>query len=464
MSLTNAAGLELKGAHAFRDIAGLTGLHVASLRTEALIRTELHQGPQGTLSFWFTPLEDLTASPLNNSANNVPFDYTFFSDLFPGRGNDQVRFGASLLMGYPAMVARFASGAVWTKMDHGLAPFVYAEKAVLRAGYWYHFALTWDQPARQLVIYLNGFMAGHNIQADNFETGAAGFYLGNPMMVFRDLRLEPRALDAGAVAARYRGDRPAGNTLPDADWQQMLVPRFLPSLDLPRDAGWQLAYGCSFTKAGDLDGWERQGPGQKYLEGFRMEVTGEGLYLKTPEPVDIESRMYLWSRRNFEGDQWIEFDFRLESPKGLALLVACASGMQREDFIAEHGLPETGGMVTILRNTRNYHWEFMRRVEAMRTDVETQYLAKNPFGHRLHCACVDRLKQNQWYRLRFIKAGNRLHGSLDGQTVFDVVDSSFANNGPVYNFGRIGLRQMYHTALRYRNLEVWQRPTGALVR
>jgi len=100
--------------------------------------------------------------------------------------------------------------------------------------------------------------------------------------------------------------------------------------------------------------------------------------------------MYLWSPRPFEGDQWIEFDLRLESPAGLALVTACASGMQREDFIADLGVPKTGAMATILRDARNYHWEFIRRVEAMRTDVETHYVSKNPFGHKLHCACVPR--------------------------------------------------------------------------
>jgi hypothetical protein len=170
--------------------------------------------------------------------------------------------------------------------------------------------------------------------------------------------------------------------------------------------------------------------------------------------------MYLWSRRTFEGDQWIEFDFRVESPRGLALLVACASGMQREDFFADHGIPSTGSMGTILSDVRCYHWEFLRRVEAMRTDVETQYLAKNNIGLKLALRCVPRLESNRWYRLRFVKAGRRLHGSFDGQTVFDVKDDPWTNNGPIYDFGRIGLRHMYNTTLRYRNLVVHTRDAG----
>ena len=74
-------------------------------------------------------------------------------------------------------------------------------------------------------------------------------------------------------------------------------------------------------------------------------------------------------------------------------------------------------MGTILNDVRCYHWEFVRRVEAMRTDVETQYVAKNAVGLKFTSRCVPRLVQNRWYRLRFVKAGARLHGSFDGQTV-----------------------------------------------
>jgi hypothetical protein len=57
-------------------------------------------------------------------------------------------------------------------------------------------------------------------------------------------------------------------------------------------------------------------------------------------------------------------------------------------------------------------------------------------GLALPLADIPRLEQNRWYRLRFIVAGRRLHGSIDGRTVFDLIDDPYGNNGPVYNFGR----------------------------
>lgn len=114
-------------------------------------------------------------------------------------------------------------------------------------------------------------------------------------------------------------------------------------------------------------------------------------------------------------------------------------------------------MSVILSKTVNYHWEFMRRVEVMRTDLETQYVSKNSWGKKMYYGCIPRFEQNHWYRLRFVKLGNRLHGSVDGKTVFDITDYPFINNGPVLNFGRIGLRQMYNTTMRYKNFIVYEK-------
>ena len=108
-------------------------------------------------------------------------------------------------------------------------------------------------------------------------------------------------------------------------------------------------------------------------------------------------------------------------------------------------------MSDMLSNYRNYHWEYMRRVEAMRTDVETQYLHKNPWGKGLYVGCLPRFEQNRWYKMQMIKKGKHLYGAIDGKLVFDVEEDPYDNNGPLLDRGRVVLRQMYHTAMRYRN-------------
>jgi hypothetical protein len=460
LPLADATGLTIEGPHRFREVSGRTGLQLTSLKSKATIATALARAPEGTLSLWFSPLEDLSFNREVESEPDVPFDYPLVSDVFPGHNLRQTRFGVFVRAGYPALLAKFAGGSMWERMDHGLAPFAYAEKILLRQGYWYHLAVTWDRPGREMQVYVNGMMAGHNLRADGFENAGPELHLGNPMFVLRDFRLEPRVAAADEIARRYRQDRPAENAVTEADFRAMLAPAFGAPLELRRDASWRSAYECSFRREAETKAWLLQGPGEQHRSELRRETSAEGLYLKSPDKIANDTRLYLWSPRTFEGDHWAELDVRLESPVGLALLVMCASGMQREDYFADYGVPATGSMKTILRDLRNYHWEFMRRVEAMRTDVETQYLAKNPFGRRLHASCIPRLEQNRWYRLRFIVAGRRLHGSIDGRTVFDVMDDPYGNNGPVYNFGRLGLRLMYATAMRFRDLAIWTRPSA----
>ena len=57
--------------------------------------------------------------------------------------------------------------------------------------------------------------------------------------------------------------------------------------------------------------------------------------------------MYLWTKQSFEGDLYVEFDFKSIRPGGLALLMFQASGMQREDFMKEYPLRTNGSMSTV---------------------------------------------------------------------------------------------------------------------
>jgi Domain of unknown function (DUF1961)/Concanavalin A-like lectin/glucanases superfamily len=333
---------------------------------------------------------------------------------------------------------------------------VYADHLPLRRGNWYFVAVAWDKPSNTLTMYVNGRMVGRNNAAEDFASSGTTLYLGNPMMVMSDLRIQDTILDTEKIKQMYAAQRPSSNCLADADVAQVAGPVPLPALDVVRDSSWREAFACDFTQKSDLNQWAFQ-TGDLYRDRFKLEITKEGLYWRTPDIVAKESRGYLWCPTRFEGDQWIEYDFRLESPKGLALLIICAGGIQGEDIIEEHGLLNTGAMGPMLTRYRNYHWEYVRRVEAMRPDVETQYVHKNPWGKSLHVGCIPLLAQDTWHRLRWVKLGHRLHGSIDGKTVFDVTDTAWDNNGPVLNSGRVVLRQMYHTAMSYRGFSVYER-------
>jgi hypothetical protein len=456
--LSDATNLTVEGPHRFAEMAGWRGFQPTSLRTKAKVATTAHRTDRGCLTFWFAPLEDMDfySMPQRISDKSPGLGrFPLVSDTYPGREIEKMAFGIYWTMSYPQFLGKFATGDIWSKLDHGLAPFVYAENLCLCRGCWYYVTLTWDKPGGALRLYVNGRKMGTSDIASEFSEASDALYVGNPMMLMRNLRIEEEIPDESTVVTRYHAERPKGNDRADEDIRQAVDVLERPPLDISRDSSWREAFTCAFSKQADLDPWVFQ-TGDKYREQIEMKIGSEGLLIRTPAIIEVDSRMYLWSPRNFEGDQWIEYDFRPESKDGLALLAVCCRGPQREDLLDDR-LENSGSMGVILNRSVNYHWEYFRRVEIMRRDVETQYVSKNPWHWHMHYGCIPKLEVGQWHRLRFVKMGCRLHGSIDGRTVFDVKDDPLANNGSVLNFGRIGLRHMYNTAVRYRNLSVHER-------
>jgi hypothetical protein len=419
----------------------------------AFVRTSALDADKGSLSLWMSPLEDINLAHGTGLHDQFPV----ISDRFPSSDVDSCKFAIYYDgSGYPRMVARFTNGNFWGKMDYGVAPVVYAESLPLRKGQWYHISVTWDKKAGILKMYVNGRMVGHNLLAADFMKAGGKLYLGNPLMALKDLRIYDSVQDTEETNREYLADRPVTNNLSDSIIASIVSPVDLPGKYLSPDPSWVKTYECPFTNESDLKGWIFQ-TGDKYRDKFRLEISENSLLWQTPEEIDTESRGYLWCPVKAEGDQWIEFEYQILSPKGLALVIMCASGSQGEDIVEDHGLLNTGSMGDMLANYRNYHWEFFRKVEAMRIDVETQYLNKNPWGRNLYVGCIPLPGQNRWIKLRFIKSGSELFGSVDGRTVFDVKDDANENDGPVLNSGRIVLRQMYKTSIRYRNFVIYSR-------
>ncbi len=453
--LKDTSNLTIDGPHRFVEIAGITGLHISSLNTKAFVKTLALNSEKGTVSFWMSPLEDMAKSyPAGNSPQLM--SYPLLSDKFPPREADNCNFSVYYMGAwYPRVIGRFTQGGIWKHMDYGLAPFVYAEDLPLQKGQWYQLTITWNKPDETLILYINGQMMGHNYFAKNFMNTEGRLYIGNPLMVVSQLKILGNALTSDQIKQEYLSLRPKRNELADEMIQKIsTLQKLAPEMKL--DNSWKKIYECKFNQPSDLDAWKFQ-TGDLFYDKFKLEVANGELYWETPDTIHTQSRSYLWCPVILEGDCYVEYEFQVVSPKGLALLIMYASGIQGEDVIVDHGLKKSGSMDDMLSSYRNYHWEYVRRVEAMRTDVETQYVSKNPWGKSLYIGCVPRFEQNRWYKIRLVKVGNLLHGSLDGKTVFDLTDNAYDNNGPVFNSGRVVLRQMYHTAMRYRNFVVFKK-------
>ncbi len=456
--LTDATGIRISGKHRFIEVAGLTGYNPLSLKTRALVATHLPRGEAGTLSVWASPLEDLDINRFVHARlpDKDLLNYPLVSDADTPWKVTEAGFALYWKTSFPPVMARFQSGKCWDTMAYGRGAWTYAEDLPLRKGCWYHFVMTWDRKAKETALYVNGVTVGRNDRADGFGRAGGEINIGNPMMVVRELTMRDSAMSAAEIAKLFEAGRPAKKEAIDERVRERHAVRDLPPLDVKRDDTWKQAYSCPFRKPEDLEGWKQQ-TGPRYRGQFTVKTTDEGLLFQTPDTIDYDSRMNLWCPKAFEGDIWVEFDFRPEGAEGLALVMIHASGVQRED-ITEHGLVDVGAMWPMMSRYRNYHWEYMRRVPFMRKDVETQYFHKNPMMRLLAYGVIPRLERNRWHRLRLVRLGRRLHGSIGGRTVFDVTDSPEDNNGPVYGAGRLALRQMYRTKMRYRDLTVWTRP------
>src|SRR6266850_19228 len=53
--LTDDTNIAINGPHRFAKKAGLKGFQPTSLKTKAIVKTNIHRSPVGSVSFWFSP-------------------------------------------------------------------------------------------------------------------------------------------------------------------------------------------------------------------------------------------------------------------------------------------------------------------------------------------------------------------------------------------------------------------------
>jgi hypothetical protein len=457
------AALRIDGPHRFVRVNGKVGYQPLSLKTTFRIATDLQRGDAGTMVMWAAPLETLAVvSRMESWASKDPLAqyYNLLGDALPPGDEAQTTFAWQWRsLWHPQMIAKFRAGR--PKPDFEPVPRVITEHLPLGEKKWYQFVLTWNHTQHRLRHYVDGILSGATNYAYRADAPRPELYLGNTAMVFGGLEIYDRELTAAEVASMYeRADYPK-----DPAVRARLLDFFTvtpkPAVDWKPAAGWKQVYETSFTRPADLDRWIQQGCLGVPYSMKEKRITPDGLLLETPDEIANESRMYLWSPRSFEGDIAVQFDFRPERESGLALLVVQASGMQREDFIADHPRRTSGGMGTIIADrVRNYHWEFFRKTPDVRADLQTEILVKNPWTRPLGMSCIPDLETGRFHRLLFVQEGAHLRAAIDGHWALDAHDDPWINMGPVFNSGRIGIRLMYQTRMTFRDLKVWNRDTG----
>jgi hypothetical protein len=457
------SALQVQGPHRFIKIGGKAAYHPLSLKTTLKIPSDQHCKDRGSFVLWLSSLESLAISPpLAVTAKHSPNwqDYELLYDNTPGNDVNSTIFSwywRSFV--HPQMVAKFMQGAAGgPAADFGVTPYVPVEHMFFREHEWYQLVFTFDKPASRFCIYMNGILCATTKYPFQCQAPHPELYLGNPAMAFADFAVYDKELTSAQVVELWQ----AGTAPKHQHTQQELLELYTvqpkPLVDWEPTVDWQLRYDKTLTNLGDFDGWTQQGC---MVDGITLEandITPTGLLLQTPDEIAVETRVYFWSPEVYEGDLAVEFEFMPEQETGLALLVLQAAGMHGEDFLTDHPRRVTGSMHTILDDQiKNYHWEFFRHAVDVRNDVGTHVVLKNPWWKGMGMSSSPLLGLNQWHKLQFVQEGARLRCGMNGQWMLDMQDDAFSHCGPVLHSGRIGIRLMYGTKMRFRNIKIWNR-------
>jgi hypothetical protein len=328
---------------------------------------------------------------------------------------------------------------------------------------WYQLGVTWDDEAKSAALYVNGVLVGRSdIFNKDFHRDLAGetLYAGCPALCHGRIEFYDKLLTGADLYKKYRELAPDYDAGIEKELRHLFEGAELEYFTFdPVSAGW--------TKKFDID---FQNPVEQikefYVQGHTASVKPaghpEGLLIETPQlrygsPEAWNSQVYIWSNQTFEGDIYVEFEWKAIKPNGLSLLMVHASGMTREDFMADYPKKTNGTMDTVhAQNVRNYHWEFYREMNDVRNDVGTAFSRKNPFAYRIGFGSApERFALNEWHKLQLVQRGGKLLGAIDGKILLVIDDNSRTNTGCILNYGHIAIRCMVHSALVFRNLKVF---------
>ena len=424
--------------------------------------------PEGAISVWFMSLEELctTLRYDNFRMHNQFYDnYAIISDQREVCDHDNATFCINWNCGwYPQLSGKFFKGAIYPT---GYAP---VPKAIVTAGHcsfdkeeWYQLVFTWNKPENRYQIYINGILVAHSDTYTNgmeWEQAGERLYLGNPTFCISDIAFYQDELQSEEIKKLFKDECCQVKDYVQKELESVFADKEKVPFQWEPDEDWETALELSLDKEEQRE--------QFYVQGAvdSVYVTEEGFLIDTPNHVpkhdnfgqDLD-QMYLWTKQSFEGDLYVEFDFKSIRPGGLALLMFQASGMQREDFMKEYPLRTNGSMSKVhSEDVRNYHWEFFREMNDTRNDVCSQVVLKNPWFRPLGFHCMETpLTRDEWHTLKLLQRGASIQCVIDDIIVLDLKDDGFGNNGPILSAGHLAIRCMVRTKMLFRNLKVMNR-------
>jgi len=461
-----SAGETVTGSSRMLDLKGRKGINPTSIHTVIKLGAHNLNDAKGTVVLWFFPLEDLGASFLADhmKMDNPHFStYAFLSDFEVPRDVAQANFSFEWNR-FNEFRAKFFKGTVYPRLGFDppqkawvqAVPFNYFQKHR-----WYQLAVTWDDAVKSALLFVNGILIGTSdrFNKDFFRDKVGpSLYAGCPALCHGEVALYERVLGAQEIYKLYRDGAPDFDPAIERELKHKFEGTELEEFTFKPDAQWTKQLDIDFQKPFEqIKDFYIQG----HAESVKPEGSKEGLLIETPDiPYGWDAypqQVYIWSEKNFEGNIYVEFEWKALKPNGLALLMIHASGMTREDFMADYPRKTSGLMETVHgQNVRNYHWEFYREMNDVRNDVGTAFSRKNPFAYRIGFGSAPApFATNEWHKAQIVQQDGKIRAAIDGKILLEIDDSSRTNTGSILNYGHIALRCMVHTKMVFRNLKVF---------
>lgn len=458
--------VQINGEYRLLELDGRVGVNPTSIHT--IIQFDKHNlnDEQGTLTYWVFSLEEiftfLKRDVMFTAENKVPYIISILTDhVNIGEFNDAHFAMTYEATWHPQFVAKFYKGSVHKDaIEPPKKAKSMASAFEIHRNQWYQITLSWNAPKDEYNIYVNGVkVAAADSFHKNLHRDIIGdkLYSGRPLLVFGELKFYNYAFSQNEARQTFYEEA----TYVNPEFQSHLEEVYAGGKDKDftwePDGNWAISYDRTLKEDDILNDF--------YVQGRPLSVTVEkdGLNLQTiREPYTFENtvnQMYLWCKQYFEGDIYIEYEFRPNQEFGLTLLVFQASGMSRENFMRDYEPRIAGTMLTIhSSDVRNYHLEYYRHMSDVRNDIGTYGLVKNPYQYPIGFATTqNRLEVNQWHKLQVLQRGEKITVAINGKELFTAIDRKFSNNGPVLTAGNIAFRCMINTDVTFRNLKVYNK-------
>ncbi|WP_075590695.1 DUF1961 family protein [Labilibacter marinus] len=448
------------------DLKGKKGINPTSIHSRIeLLKHNLNKDEKGSMVIWAFFLEELNAAHQTKAMtydNESWFVYPLISDNKEVSNSEESNFGMYFFAEWhPQFYVKMYKGKLYpTRVDPPQKAFVTSEHFSFKANKWYQLTFTWDKKKEDLRLYANGVLIGtddkyHN--AFHIDEINEKLYTGNPSICYSNIDFYNEELSGEEVAAMYKNEAP--------DFDQEYIDHLnhvfngydVKEFTWKLDNTWTEKLNLKLNEPNLLDTF--------YVQGYQdaPSVSKDGLLIETPnipqQGNTIEKQVYMWPLQRFEGDIYIEYEFKPLREGGLSLLMAQSSGMNREDFMKDYPLRTNGNMGTVLaQGVRNYHWEYYREMNDVRNDVASGALVKNPYFYPLsYGSFKDNLENKEWHKLQFLQRGDKIIGAIDGKIIVEGTDNANTNNGPVLNSGYMAIRCMIRTKILFRNLKVYNK-------